>query len=159
MSAMTEWNYRRTQPVHNQNVIAQFVNQSECTYEIFRSVPQSYRPVMDQSQHSYHLCHKISCSVQLWLCGWDCLADLLTWIMLFKAQSGKFKANKILDVSMISKKNKAKAFHSALNIEMRGFWKRIHPTLGINWQENVTLFGNLLKKLLYLTLFWWNSCL
>ena len=80
------------------------------------------------------------------------MADLLTWVMLFKAQSGKFKANKILYVSMISKKDKAKAFHSALNIEMRGFWKRIHLTLGINWQENVTLFGNLLKKLLYLTL-------
>ena len=41
--------------------------------------------------------------------------------MLSKAQSGKFKANKVLDIFMICKKNKAKAFHSALNIEMRGF--------------------------------------
>ena len=41
--------------------------------------------------------------------------------MLFKAQSGKFKANKVLEIFMICKKNKAKAFHSALNIEMRGF--------------------------------------
>ena len=57
MSAITESNCRKPQPVHNQNVIAQFVNQSERAYEIFRSVPESYGPVIDQSQHSYHLYH------------------------------------------------------------------------------------------------------
>ena len=34
--------------------------QSEHAYEIFRSVPESYGPVIDQSQHSYHLCHIIN---------------------------------------------------------------------------------------------------
>ena len=56
-SAITESNCRKAQVVHNQNVIAQFVNQLERAYEIFRSVPESYGPVIDQSQYSYHLCH------------------------------------------------------------------------------------------------------
>ena len=58
-------------------------------------------------------------------------------------------ANKILDVFMFSKKHKAKAFHSALNIEMRAFWNISHLILGINWQERVNLFGKLLKLIVF----------
>ena len=60
ISAITESNCRKPQPVHNQNVIAQLVNQSERVYEIFRSVPESYGLVIDQSQHSYQLCHIVN---------------------------------------------------------------------------------------------------
>ena len=73
MSAITESNCRKPQPVHNQNVIAQFVNQSERAYEIFRSVPESYGPVIDQSQHSYHLCHIIKIFISL-----NCLMNFVS---------------------------------------------------------------------------------
>ena len=50
-------------PVKSTVYIAKFVNQSELAYENFRSVPESYGPVIDQSQHSYHLCHIIKYSI------------------------------------------------------------------------------------------------
>ena len=77
--------------------------------------------------------------------------------MLFKAQSGKFKANKVLDIFMISKKNKAKAFHSALNIEMRGFleWnssntgRKILLYLGTYSIKKRVAFDIILMKLIF----------
>ena len=65
------------------------------------------------------------------------------------------QANKVLDIFMISKKNKAKAFHSALNIEMRGFlewnssntWNKLAGKCYFIWELTV------LQKGLYLTLF------
>ena len=53
----------------------------------------------------------------LQLCGRDCAADFLTWIMLSKARSDidKSRVIKILQVYANSNENKAEAFHSAPN--------------------------------------------